>query len=206
MRIAVTGRTGQVVQSLLERGESAGHTILPVARPELDLATADASAVFDAIAATQADVVVSAAAYTAVDKAESEPDLAIAVNTQGAGNVAMAAARLGLPLLHISTDYVFAGTASRAYTEDDPTGPQGVYGASKLAGEVAVLAAHANAVVLRTAWVISPFGANFVKTMLRLAETREELGVVGDQRCGCFGGACLGVAHGQRFARFAAGF
>lgn len=181
MRIAVTGLRGQVVQSLLERGPAAGHVIVPVGRPELDLAAGDGVAIRRALAAAEPEAIVSAAAYTTVDKAESEPDLAFAINAAGAGHVATAAAALGVPLVHVSTDYVFAGDGARAYSEDDPTSPTGVYGASKLAGEQAVLAACTNSAVLRAAWVYSPFGANFVKTMLRLAETREELGVVADQ-------------------------
>jgi len=180
MRIAVTGLAGQVVTSLVERGPLAGHVIVPVGRPALDLA-GDAEAVRAALAAARPDAIVSAAAYTAVDRAEAEPELAFAVNAAGAGKVAAAAAALGVPLVHLSTDYVFAGTGTRAWREDDPACPQGVYGASKLAGEEAVLAVHANAAILRTAWVYSPFGANFVKTMLRLAETRGEVGVVADQ-------------------------
>lgn len=181
MRIAVTGRAGQVVQSLIERGAAAGHVVVPVGRPELDLASGDGAAIRAALAAARPDAIVSAAAHTAVDKAESEPDLAFAINAAGAGHVAAAAAALGVPLVHLSTDYVFSGEGTRAWREDDPTGPKGVYGASKLAGEAAVLAAQPNAAVLRTAWVYSPFGANFVRTMLRLAETRDELGVVADQ-------------------------
>jgi len=145
----------------------------------LDLA--EPSGIAAALAAARPDVVVNAAAYTGVDKAESERDLAFAVNGAGAGAVATAARALGVPLIHISTDYVFDGSKPAAYVETDPTAPLGVYGASKLAGEQAVLAAYPGAVICRTAWVYSPFGANFVKTMLRLAETREELGVVADQ-------------------------
>ncbi len=126
-------------------------------------------------------MIVLAAAYTAVDKAEMESDLAYAVNGAGAGAVARTAKKLGVPVIHISTDYVFDGTLDRPYVETDPTGPTGVYGASKLAGEQAVLAASDNSAVLRVAWVYSPFGGNFVKTMLRLAADRDELGVVGDQ-------------------------
>ncbi|WP_298199258.1 dTDP-4-dehydrorhamnose reductase [Novosphingobium sp.] len=181
MRIAVTGNVGQVAQSLVERGMAAGHVVLPVGRPQLDLASGDPESVLRALDLAQPEAIVSAAAYTAVDKAESEPDLAHAINATGAAHVARAAARLGVPLVHLSTDYVFAGDGSRAYREDDPTGPTGVYGASKLAGEQAVLASGADAAVLRTAWVYSPFGANFAKTMLRLADSREELGVVADQ-------------------------
>eukprot|EP01037_Dinobryon_pediforme_P009910 gene9910-9976_t len=110
-----------------------------------------------------------------------EPDTAYAVNATGAGALAAAARALGLPLIHLSTDYVFDGASLAAYVETDPTGPTGVYGASKLAGEVAVRSAHPDAAILRTAWVYSPFGSNFVKTMLRLAETRDEVGVVADQ-------------------------
>jgi dTDP-4-dehydrorhamnose reductase len=117
-----------------------------------------------------------------VDKAESEPDLAFAINESGARAVARAASRLGVPLVHLSTDYVFDGTKEAPYVEDDATGPTGVYGASKLAGERAVLAEHDNCAILRTAWVYSPFGANFVKTMLRLAASRDEIGIVADQR------------------------
>jgi len=181
MRVVVTGVAGQVVQSLVERGMALGHVVLPLGRPHLDLAQADAPAIAAALALARPEAIVSAAAYTAVDKAESEPDLAFAVNAAGAGNVAAAAQALGVPLVHLSTDYVFSGAGTRAWREDDPTEPQGVYGASKLAGEEAVLAACPNSAILRTAWVYSPFGANFVKTMLRLAETREELGVVADQ-------------------------
>lgn len=181
MRIAVTGRAGQIATCLAERGRSAGHTIVPVGRPEVELAGGSTEAIGAALAAAAPDVIISAAAYTAVDQAESEPDLAFAVNAAGAGKVAQAATELGVPLIHLSTDYVFAGTSGAPYAEEDATGPQGVYGASKLAGEQAVLAAQPNTAILRTAWVFSPFGANFVKTMLRLAETRPELGVVADQ-------------------------
>lgn len=180
MRIAVTGKTGQVVTALAERGALAGHEIVALGRPGLDLA--DPASVLRAIEAARPDAVVSAAAYTAVDKAESERDLAFAVNGRGAGAVAEAAKALGVPLVHISTDYVFDGQLDRPYAESDPTGPTGVYGASKLAGEEAVLAAHGdNSAVLRVAWVYSPFGGNFVKTMLRLAGDRDEVGVVADQ-------------------------
>lgn len=179
MRIAVTGRNGQVATALIERAASAGHTVIAVGRPDLDLAEdGDATAVF---AAVKPDVIVSAAAHTAVDKAESEADLAFAINGRGAGRVAKAAAALGVPVIHLSTDYVFDGSKPTAWVESDPVAPLGVYGASKLAGEEAVLGSGARAVVLRVAWVHSPFGANFVKTMLRLAETRDRLGVVADQ-------------------------
>jgi dTDP-4-dehydrorhamnose reductase len=181
MRIVVTGREGQVVRSLLERGAHAGKEVVALGRPELDL-SGEPGAIVRAIEAAHPDVLVSAAAYTAVDKAESEPDLAFAVNERGAAAVAKAARLLGIPLVHLSTDYVFDGAKDVPYVEDDATGPTGVYGASKLAGERAVLAEHENSAILRTAWVYSPFGANFVKTMLRLGASRDEIGVVADQR------------------------
>ena len=182
MRIVVTGGPfGQVLESLLEVGRSEGHDIVPLGPPELDLA-GDSEAIVQAIKKARPQAVVSAAAYTAVDKAESEPDLAFAINARGAGAVAAAANKLGVPVVHISTDYVFDGSKESPYVEGDATAPTSVYGASKLAGEEAVLAVHGDAAVLRTAWVYSPFSANFVKTMLRLAGDREEVGVVADQR------------------------
>ena len=181
MRIAVTGKTGQVVTSLIERGAAAGHEVVALGRPELDLA--DPASVLRVLGAAAPDVIVSAAAYTAVDKAESESELAHAVNGAGAGAVAEAAKVLSVPLVHISTDYVFDGKLDRPYLETDPTKPTSVYGASKLAGEKAVSAAYGdNSAALRVAWVYSPFGANFVKTMLRLAGDRDEVSVVADQQ------------------------
>ena len=182
VRIVNTGRDGQVAQSLAERGRDGPHELVFLARPELDLA--DPAATERAIAAARPDLVVSAAAYTAVDRAESEPDLAMNVNGDAPGAIARAAAAAGAPVLHLSTDYVFDGTLDRPYREDDAVGPTGIYGASKLAGEHAVAAAGAPYLILRTAWVYSPFGANFVRTMLRLAGDRDEVGVVADQR-GC---------------------
>lgn len=188
MRIAVTGGPGQLVLSMAERAGMHGHAVEAVGPPALDLATPDDGAVRAALAASFGgagpEAIVNAAAHTAVDRAENEAELAFAINAEGAGAVARAAATLGVPLVHISTDYVFSGEKPAPYIESDATGPTGVYGASKLAGEQAVLASGADAAILRTAWVYSPFGANFAKTMLRLAETREELGVVDDQR-GC---------------------
>ena len=182
MRIVVTGGPdGQVLLSMAERGGAAGHDIVALGRPELDLMGGE-DAIVRAIEQAGPDVVVSAAAYTAVDKAESERDLAFAINARGAGAVAKAAERLGVPVIHISTDYVFDGSKPAPYLESDVPNPVSVYGASKLAGEEAVLAASPNSVVLRTAWVYSPFNANFVKTMLRLAADRDEVGVVADQR------------------------
>lgn len=180
MRLVVTGRDGQVAASLLEAGRTRpGVEVVAIGRPELDLARP--GTIIDAIAAAKPDIVVSAAAYTAVDQAEDEPDLAFAVNATGAGKVAAAAARLGVPVIHLSTDYVFDGSAPGAYVEADTTAPLGVYGASKLAGEQAVAAACPRHLILRTAWVYSPFGKNFVKTMLRLAADRDEISVVADQ-------------------------
>lgn len=181
MRIAVTGGPGQLVLSLLERGPLQHHDVVAVGPPELDLAAPDDALILSALAAVRPDAVVNAAAFTAVDKAESEAALAQSINADGAGAVARAAATLGVPLVHVSTDYVFSGDATGPYAEGDATGPTGVYGRTKLAGEQAVLAAGADHAILRTAWVYSPFGANFVKTMLRLADTRDELGVVDDQ-------------------------
>jgi dTDP-4-dehydrorhamnose reductase len=179
MRIAVTGSKGQVAASLIERAGDRAE-IVALARPAFDLA--DRASVLAGLKAARPDVVVSAAAYTAVDKAESEEALALKVNGEGAGHVAEAAARLGVPLLHLSTDYVFDGALDRPYREDDPTAPTGAYGRSKLVGEKLVGERCADSVILRTAWVYSPFGANFVRTMLRLNETRDEVGVVADQR------------------------
>jgi dTDP-4-dehydrorhamnose reductase len=179
MRIAVTGIKGQVVTSLLDRSRGRAE-VHALGRPDLDLR--DPESVWRALSGVRPDVVVNAAAYTAVDKAEQEPEEAMLINAAGAGHVAEAAAKLGAPLLHLSTDYVFEGGGDRPYVESDPTGPTGVYGRSKLEGEARVLAAQPNSAILRTAWVYSPFGVNFVRTMLRLGETREEVGVVADQR------------------------
>jgi dTDP-4-dehydrorhamnose reductase len=179
MRIAVTGSRGQVATSLLERAGLRAE-VVALGRPAFDLA--DRPAVFAGLEAARPDVVVNAAAYTAVDKAEGEEATAVRVNGEGAGNVAEAAARLGVSLLHLSTDYVFDGALDRPYREDDPTNPTGAYGRSKLAGEKLVAERCEDSVILRTAWVYSPFGANFVRTMLRLNETRDEVGVVADQR------------------------
>jgi dTDP-4-dehydrorhamnose reductase len=180
MRIVVTGREGQVARSLAEQAaERPDVELVTVGRPDLDLAAP--ATIAPALTAAKPDLIVSAAAYTAVDQAEDEPDQAYAVNAEGAGKVAAAAARIGVPVIHLSTDYVFDGTGDGAYREDAPTGPQGVYGASKLAGEGIVAEAQPKHLILRTAWVYSPFGKNFVKTMLRLAADRDEIAVVSDQ-------------------------
>ncbi len=178
MRILVTGARGQVVTSMLERAPP-GVEVVAMGRPALDLA--DPRSIERAFDGELADVVVNAAAYTAVDKAEAEEALATRINGDGAGLVAAAARALGAPIIQLSTDYVFDGASGRPYREDDPTGPIGAYGRSKLAGEEAVAAANPRHAILRTAWVYSPFGANFVKTMLRLGETRSEVRVVADQ-------------------------
>jgi dTDP-4-dehydrorhamnose reductase len=178
-RIAVTGRHGQVARALAQAGERAGFHVVTAARPDLDLAKP--ATIAQVLRSLRPDAIVSAAAYTSVDKAESEPELAYAVNASGTGQVAAVAAALGVPVVHLSTDYVFPGDKPTPYVEDDPVGPLGVYGASKLAGERAVTAAGPDHVILRTAWVYSPFGTNFVKTMLGLAVDREVVRVVADQ-------------------------
>lgn len=177
----MTGHQGQVATSLIEVGrrDLEGVEVVAVGRPALDLARPDT--VFEALAAAKPDIVVSAAAHTTVDQAEDEKELAFKVNAEGAGKVAEAAARLGIPVIHLSTDYVFDGAKDGPYVETDATAPLGVYGASKLAGERAVAAANPRHLILRTAWVYSPFGRNFVKTMLRLASERDEVSVVADQ-------------------------
>ncbi|HEY5796500.1 MAG TPA: dTDP-4-dehydrorhamnose reductase [Bosea sp. (in: a-proteobacteria)] len=181
MRIAVTGQSGQVVLSMLERAPE-GVTVVALGRPDLDLERLETIA--PAITASRPDVIVNAAAFTAVDLAESQEEAAWLANGTAAGVVATAAARLGIPVIQISTDYVFDGSLGRPYREDDPVGPISAYGRSKLEGERAVFAATPDHAILRTAWVYSPFGKNFVRTMLRLAETRDEIAVVADQ-AGC---------------------
>jgi len=178
MRLAVTGKNGQVV-SALQALTSGDLEIVALGRPELDLSRPET--VSQALREAKPDVVVSAAAYTAVDKAESEADVVFAINRDGAGAVAQAAKELGVPVIHLSTDYVFDGDKTTAYVESDPTGPRSIYGRSKLEGEQAVSAATDDYAILRTAWVYSEYGNNFVKTMLRLGESRDEINVVADQ-------------------------
>jgi dTDP-4-dehydrorhamnose reductase len=177
--ILVLGRNGQVARELAKVGAPDGHVLSFAGREDFDLADGrDPRALFDRHAPV---AVINAAAYTAVDKAESEPDAAFALNRDAPAAFARACAERGVPFVHFSTDYVFDGLKPEPYVEDDPIAPQSVYGRSKAEGEAAVTAAGGRAVILRTAWVYSAFGANFVKTMLRLAETRDELNVVDDQ-------------------------
>lgn len=181
MRIAVTGRVGQLAQSLAERVPAASPAVevVTLARPEFDLASIGSIA--PAIDRVAPDVVVNAAAYTAVDKAESDPDAALLINGAAAGAVASACAARGIPVIQISTDYVFDGSKPAPYVETDPTNPINVYGASKTLGEQLVTKANPRHLILRTSWVISPSGHNFVRTMLRLAAERDRITVVDDQ-------------------------
>jgi len=179
MRILVFGATGQVARELIGRGAAWGIGIAALGRAAADLADPEACAA--AVAAAEADAVINAAAYTAVDRAETEPALAEVVNAAAPGAMARACAARALPFLHVSTDYVFDGAPGRPWREDDPTGPLGVYGVTKRAGEAAVAAAGGPHAILRTAWVFSAHGSNFVRTMLRLGAERDSLRVVDDQ-------------------------
>jgi len=179
--LLVFGTGGQLGRSLLEAAARAGTPVTGLDRREADVT--DAAALDRLLAAHAPVVVVNAAAYTAVDRAEAEPNLAFAINRDGAGNVARACSRAGVPLVHVSTDYVFDGRRAGAYAEDHPAAPAGVYGASKLAGEDAVREILPGAhLVVRTAWVFSALGSNFVRTIWRAARERDILRVVADQR------------------------
>jgi dTDP-4-dehydrorhamnose reductase len=179
IRIAVTGQHGQLARALIEAAPPLGATVIPLGRPELDLAAPET--IEPALSIARPDIVVNAAAYTAVDQAEQEPEKANAINATGAGAVATAAHALGVPLIHLSTDYVFDGLKGAPYHEGDEVAPGSVYGVSKLAGERAVVTIAPDHVILRTAWVYAPYGKNFVRTMLGLAQTRDEVRVVSDQ-------------------------
>lgn len=176
----MTGRDGQIASSLCERAPESSHLVIAIGRPALDLA-GDPAAIEQAIFDARPEVVISAAAYTAVDRAESDREAARAINVRGAEAVAQAAKQLGVPLLHLSTDYVFDGRKGSPYVESDPTCPTSVYGETKRDGEDAIRRCYDNVAILRTAWVYSPFGSNFVKTMLRLANEKDEIAVVADQ-------------------------
>jgi dTDP-4-dehydrorhamnose reductase len=183
MKILITGKNGQVGSCLVDLLEAQTElTFLALDREELDIT--DLVQVNKIVTEFQPNIIINAAAYTAVDKAEQECELANAINRDGPRNLAAAANDINAVMIHISTDYVFDGDSAESYTEPDVTAPQGEYGRSKLAGELAVAQACPEHIILRTAWVFGEHGNNFVKTMLRLAKTRDTLGVVGDQ----FGG------------------
>jgi dTDP-4-dehydrorhamnose reductase len=183
MRLFVIGGEGQVARSLREAASRSEDIIFGFGtRPDLDLL--QPGSIARALGDFRPDLVINPAAYTAVDRAESEPDLAFAVNRDGARAVAAAGADRNVPVIHLSTDYVFDGKKKEPYSENDCVGPQGVYGRSKLEGERAVAEANPKHIVLRTSWVYAPFGSNFVRTMLRLTAERDRLRVVDDQ-LGC---------------------
>jgi len=193
MRLLIAGANGQLGREMVLAAR--GHDVLALGSDKLNIT--DAHAVNAAVESFKPDAVVNAAAYTAVDKAESDRNQAFAVNRDGPANLAAACSTAGIPLIHVSTDYVFDGSKSSAYVEDDPTGPLGAYGESKLAGEQAVRTHCARHVILRTSWLFSMHGNNFVKTMLRLGAEREEIGVVADQH-GCPTGSgelASGIMH-----------
>ena len=183
MRVLITGGNGQVGHCLTEQLKDQSNVeVLSLDLDGLDIT--DESAVHKVVSEFKPTIIINAAAHTAVDRAESEVELSYAINQNGPKYLAEAANKIGAGILHISTDYVFPGDKAGLYEETDATGPQSVYGASKLAGEQEVIKACAKHVILRTAWVFGEVGNNFIKTMLRLGKDRDALSIVGDQ----FGG------------------
>lgn len=179
VKVLITGAAGQLGRALLACAPSG---VQPIPCPHAQLDIADERAVADSVRRSAPDVIVNAAAYTAVDRAEAEPGEAYRINAEGAGHVALAARESGARLIHLSTDFVFDGASSRPYRPESPTRPLGVYGQSKLAGEAAVLERlPERAVVLRTAWLYAAEGNNFVRTMLRLMREKGSVRVVADQ-------------------------
>lgn len=179
MRILVCGAGGQVGHELVDRAKQYGLEALGMTRDQLDIT--NAAQVADLVSRAKPGIIINAAAYTHVDNAETHSDQAYAVNRDGAARLAEAARQASIPLLHISTDYVFSGEAQTPYCETDEVAPTGVYGASKLAGEAAIESAMDQHLILRTSWVYGTHGHNFVKTMLRLGAQRDSLSVVADQ-------------------------
>lgn len=180
LRIVVTGKHGQLVRSILEAGEARGIDVVAAGRPELDLT--QLASVEPAIAPLKPQVVVNAAGYTDTERAEDEPALAEAVNVAGAAAIAACARKLGVPVIHLSSAYVFDGTNVSPYRESDPINPLGTYGRTKAEGEAAVRAADPDAVILRTSLVFSPFGRNTLTRLLEIAGRTPELRVVADQK------------------------
>jgi dTDP-4-dehydrorhamnose reductase len=199
MRVLITGAAGQVGYELL-RLVPEGFEARGLDSAALDIT--QAGQVEAAVAEFSPALIINAAAYTAVDKAETDVECAWAVNRDGVANLGTAAERLGIPVFHISTDYVFAGDADRPYRETDATSPTGVYGASKLAGEKALAAACNRYLVLRTSWVFGAHGNNFVKTMLRLGTERDSLSIVADQQGGPTSAASIATALWQLAERY----
>jgi dTDP-4-dehydrorhamnose reductase len=182
MKVLVFGTTGQVAIELARRAGAHAATLTALGRGQADLT--DPASCAAAVTASDADIVINAAAYTAVDQAETDPDTARLVNADAPGAIARACAARDLPFLHISTDYVFEGSGSAPWREDALTEPLGIYGRTKLDGERAVVSAGGPHVILRTAWVFSAHGRNFVRTMLRIGRDRPSLNVVADQHGG----------------------
>lgn len=180
LRVVVTGRHGQLARSILETGPARRIEVVAVGRPELDLT--DPSGIEAAITAAKPQVLVNAAGYTNTEQAEDEPDLARLINVDGAAAVATSARKLGVPLIHLSSSYVFDGRSTAPYRESDPVGPLGAYGRTKLEGEAAVAAALPAHVILRASLVFSPFGTNTLSNLLKRADHRDEIRVVSDQR------------------------
>jgi dTDP-4-dehydrorhamnose reductase len=203
MKLLVFGAGGQVGAELRRARLPPGMTLAGLDHASLDIT--DRAAVFAALRRERPGLVINAAAYTAVDRAESEAEAAFAANADAPGHIAAACAEARIPLIHISTDYVYDGTKPDPYVEDDPVNPLGVYGRSKAAGDAAVQAALAEHVILRTAWVYSAHGSNFVKTMLRLASERPSLRVVADQHGSPTAAADIAAALIRIAARIGAG-
>lgn len=179
MKILVIGLKGQLASALVARRDRPGLEMVKAGRPQIDLE--HPSGLSDLVGGTRPDLIINAAAFTAVDRAEDEPAAARAVNVTGPAALARAAAAANIPFIHVSTDYVFDGRKGSLYAETDPVSPVNVYGRTKAEGEAAVLAAHPGALVARTSWVYAPEGTNFVRTMLRLGAERDRLKVVADQ-------------------------
>jgi len=181
MKILVAGAQGQLARALVDAARArGGFDVVALGRPRLDLL--DKRTIAEAFQAVQPDLLINAAAYTAVDKAESDAGAAFAVNRDGAAALAAAAKGHACPVIHISTDYVFDGTKVEPYVESDEVNPRSVYGRSKRDGEIAVMTANAQHVILRTAWLYAPYGQNFLRTIVRLARERPQLRIVADQR------------------------